>query len=113
MPKRKPDSQPGLFDDRGPATIGFRLDPDDGRALTKRAETLKASVHELARHYVILALHEKGDRSDIQAAILALHKEMLEMRKDMAVSTESLLTSAGKVEDDAAREWVRENLKIE
>lgn len=74
---------------------------------------LKISVHELARHYVQLALHEKEDRSDIQSGILAMHKEMREMRKDIAVATEGLLTSGGKVEDDAAREWVRENLKIE
>jgi len=95
-----------------PATIGFRLDVEHGRVLAERAKTLGVSVHELARHYVLLMLHENDERSEVRDAIRALHQEIVEIRKDVVVSTEALLTSAGKVGASASRDWVRENLKI-
>jgi hypothetical protein len=109
----KSDDHPGLFDVRCPTTIGFRLDDEHGKQLVKRAESLGVSVHELARHYVLLVLHEKDERTGIQKGMMALHQEMTELRKDVVVSTEALLTSAGKVSNANAKGWVRENFKIE
>lgn len=96
-----------------PATIGFRVDADSGKALAERSKALGVSVHELARHYVMLVLHEAEDRENAANAILAMRQELLELRKDIAVSTEALLTSAGNVSAPAARDWTRKNLKVQ
>ena len=93
-----------------PPTIGFRIEPEHGTTLVERAETLGVSVHELARHYVILALSGREEKVELANAISALQLELVEIRKDVAVSTEALLTSAGKVSSPDASTWVNENL---
>ena len=93
-----------------PPTIGFRLDDEHKMVLFQRARLLKMSVHDLARHYVIQALHEGDERQQIISAVVALRDEIREARKDVAVSTQELLISAGKGTLSQAREWVKENL---
>ena len=96
-----------------PATVGFRLDSECDKVLFDRSKTLGVSVHELARHYVLLMLHDSDERAEVRNAILALHREIIEIRKDVAVSTEVLLTSAGELSPAESRDWTRENLKVE
>jgi hypothetical protein len=93
-----------------PATIGFRVETEHGKVLLERAGSLGVSVHELARHYVILALTTKDERAELTNAITELQKELVEIRKDVAVAAEALLTSAGKVSPTDASNWVNENL---
>jgi hypothetical protein len=94
-----------------PATVGFRLEPELGAVLLGRANTLGVSVHELARHYVMLVLHETQDRKELREAVLALHRELTELRTDLSVSTEALLASAGKASAAHAKDWVKQNLR--
>jgi aryl-alcohol dehydrogenase-like predicted oxidoreductase len=95
---------------RCPATIGFRLSEEDGEVLAARAKTLGVSVHDLARFYTITAVRDREERVDLRGALEKLHQEMTELRKDVVISTEVLLSSAGKVEAEEARAWVDKTL---
>lgn len=97
--------------DLAPATIGFRLEIEARAELASRAKALGVSSHDLARHYVLQMLHDTDERREVRNAILALRQEMIELRKDVSVSTEALLTSAGKIAPGEARSWTRQNLK--
>lgn len=94
-----------------PATVGFRLEPEFGAVLFGRASTLGVSVHELARHYVMLVLQETQERSELRDAVTTLHRELTELRTDFSVATEALLTSAGKTSAANSKEWVKQNLR--
>jgi len=93
-----------------PSTIGFRLDDDHIAVLVERANALKISVHELARQYVIQMLHENDERQQFLAALMAVRDEILETRKDIAVSTQELMVSGGRATVTQAGGWVKENL---
>ncbi len=95
---------------RCPATIGFRVGDKDGEVLLARSNTLGVSVHDLARHYTLSALRDREDRAELRDAILKLQKELIELRRDVTTATEALLSSAGKVEAEEAREWVEKTL---
>lgn len=94
-----------------PLTVGFRLDPEARAALSERAKVLGVSCHELARHYVLLMLCEQQDRAETRNAIVALNKEIVELRTDLSVATVTLLTSAGTFPQSKAREWAEQNLR--
>jgi hypothetical protein len=93
-----------------PTTIGFRLDTESVEVLASRAKLLRVSVHQLARYYVQLALAQENETLNVGEKIETLGEAFIEMRKDVAVATEALLTSAGKVSDQNAKTWVIKNL---
>lgn len=98
----------------GPVTVGFRL-PDEAsrRLLMEQAARLEVSEHSLARDYVMEMLYDRGEREALREAVSLLHREIGELRKDLVVVAEALLTSAGNVKEGDAREWVEENLRPE
>jgi hypothetical protein len=67
-----------------PATVGFRLDESARSILGRRAAALGISAHDLARHYVLEALHSDEERAALRDAIVRLHQEIVESRKDIA-----------------------------
>lgn len=89
--------------------IGFRLDALSRRVLVERAEQLGISPHELARHYVLELLGEAEERSALREAVTDLHLQLTQVRADLALSIQALLTSAGKVPAAEAAQWVEEN----
>src|ERR1700722_11849363 len=86
-----------------PATVGFRLDERCRRVLGERAARLGVSAHDLARHYLIECLEEAEERSAVRESIVQLRRELLETRKDIAISVEAILASAGSVSATDAR----------
>lgn len=92
-----------------PAVIGFRLDEESSAVLCHRAAALGVSPHDLARRYLIEVLHEPEERAALRAAVVALHQEITGTREDIALATEALLASAGKVTDQEAHAWVEEH----
>lgn len=108
MPRPSPLSRlsPELL---SPATISFRLDDPSSRVLAERATRLGVSPHELARHYVLEILQQAEERAALREAVVALHKEITGFREDIALATEALLASAGKVTDQEAHAWVEEH----
>jgi hypothetical protein len=93
-----------------PSTIGFRLDEEHKQVLFERAQSLKMSVHDLARHYVVQMLHETDERQRLIEAVVSLREEIIEARKDIAVSAQELLVSAGNASPAQSRSWVKANL---
>jgi len=91
-------------------TIGFRLENEKFAELSRRAKALGVSPHELARHYVLEILSEKEERGALREAVNALGEYLGEVRKDIALAAEALLTAAGTVEEKDAREWAKKNL---
>ena len=108
MPRQRlqPKAQPGVL---LPANIGFRLDPASLCVLAERAKQLGVSPHKLARRYLLEILHEPEERAALREAVVALHQQVTGTREDIALATEALLASAGKVSDAEARAWVAEH----
>ena len=96
-----------------PPTVGFRMEETDGAALATRAKSLGVSVHELARHYVVLAVNERDKRTELHDVLLAVRAEILDLKRNVVLSTQALLTSAGKVPAETALDWVKKNLSDE
>ncbi len=94
-----------------PATVGFRLDAESRRVLMGRAKQLKVSPHELARHYVILMLHEAEERAMLREDTLELRRALIQLREDVATTAEALLVAAGEVSEEQAHAWVEEHFK--
>jgi polyhydroxyalkanoate synthesis regulator phasin len=92
-------------------TVGFRLDEESREALDRRAKRLGVSTHELARDFVFEVLWEGQERAELRHAVSALHREVSELRKDIALALEALLVSTGKATEDEARVYVEENFK--
>lgn len=95
----------------GSTTVGFRLDDEAAELLAARANTLGVSIHELARHYVNLALETESLANETAQALVAIFEEIKEARKDIALSTRALLVSAGKAPEEQALAWVKENFQ--
>jgi len=93
-----------------PATIGFRLDPETTATLLSNAASLKISPHELARHYVVKALQDASASDGVEKSLQELAAHLVAMRRDLVISVETLLLSAGDLNEEEAREWVRRNL---
>ena len=105
-----PRAKKSISEGEVPAMIGFRLDPETAAALSTRASALKLSPHELARHYVVKALQDSGVSDDVQKSLEQFSADLFAMRRDLVISVETLLLSAGALSEEEAREWVRRNL---
>jgi hypothetical protein len=95
------------------ATVGFRMDDERYGELSERAKNLGVSPHELARQYVIEVLSEGEERTALREAVNALIEHVREARKDIGLSTEALLASAGTLDEKEARDWKQKNLFTE
>jgi hypothetical protein len=89
--------------------ISFRPDQEVYDLLEKRAAKLgMGSLHELACHYVTGIVRE--DKAEEPSAV-SMAQQLAELREDLWLSVEALLTSAGKVKESEARRWAEENLR--
>ena len=111
MKRRRLNSQESETEAPTPATIGFRLDEEYMRFMRQKAESLHTSVGELARSYVLdmLCLSEQLDR--LGYVITNLWEDSNKLRRDLALSVETLLVISGKVSRAEAEKWVDKNLK--
>ena len=112
MAKRpQPQGARKLTAELAPETIGFRLGIEDRKLLQSHALQAGVSAHVVARAYVEQVLRSGGDI----AALLALHDKFdafrAELLRAVAVSTATLLVSAGRSTAEAAQSWVEKNMK--
>ena len=114
---KRPDKEP--TEDKPSDNVGFRLDPELSKALAGEAAQRKMSRHILARDYVVDALKAKETLQDTLEALGKLREEVQVMRRevkflrqDLALATESLLHSAGRISPDDASQWAAENLNV-
>lgn len=105
-----PRTKKSIAEDSVPATIGFRLDPETAAALLSNASSLKISPHELARHYVVKALQDSEASDGVEKSLEQLAAHLIAMRRDLVISVETLLLTAGDLNEEEAHEWVRRNL---
>lgn len=105
MPKRKSaeDSEPR-------DTIMFRFTGPESVLLAERAAQLGKSQNLLARQYLVEALQDADDHESLLQAVNALSQEVHALRKDLALTTAALLSSAGKISPEQAKTWVKTNL---
>src|SRR5437868_6542635 len=108
---RKPKSSGS--DASASTLVGFKLDNDAFSVLETRANELGTSHHLLAREYVIRSLAQEEHRQAFMQNLEALLHELIQLRKDCALSTEALLVSAGQTTEQEARKWVSQNFRCE
>jgi len=96
-----------------PKTVGFRLDEDHRKLLGIRALKAGTSAHDLARLYVIEALHDRQEIPAMREVIVSLANEVHSLRKNLALATEALLSLAGKVSPTEAQTWAQKTFNLE
>ena len=104
MPKRTKDQS-----EQPASLVGFKLDAEAFAVLDARAKALGTSSHLLARQYVLLALTEDESRRELTQTLQALLAQLIELRKDCSLATQTLLVSAGKATVEQAEKWISEN----
>ena len=92
--------------------IGFRLDPDSREALLGRASQRGISIHDLARIYVLEALHAETERTILEEGFGNLRQQLRQQQMELGKIAYALLIGAGKLKEDQAREWVQKNISI-
>ena len=96
-------------------TIGFRLSPDQMEVLeaTVRRTCPGMSVHLYVKSIVLEQLGMEEAPKEESADI---HRELQELRREIALATEALLvSSSGGMEPitrEQAKEWVRKNFNL-
>jgi len=85
------------------------LDEESHRILTQRAASLKVSIHELARFYVLQLLHDREYHAKVGREIVALQQQFIQQRVDFKLAVEALLVSAGHADPKEAKAWVEVN----
>jgi hypothetical protein len=95
-------------------TIGFKLSGENLERLEKVASNAGMTVHEFARDALIAKLTAKDEEEralhKMSMRLLSIEAAVVEVRKDIAVSTEALLINGGVSTADAAR-WTDEKLR--
>jgi hypothetical protein len=94
-----------------PLMIGFRLDPASRSLLDQKAASQNMSAGELARSYVIEMLHMAEQIDRVGFIITNIWEDVDQLRADLAVSVQTLLVSAGKVDQADAEKWVDNNFR--
>jgi hypothetical protein len=94
-----------------PRVIGFRLSEDEAGELADRASEEGISPHQLAHDLVLASLHESERRAAELRDFQKLQHQVFELREELALVAEVLLSCAGKVETRDAGRWVDQNLK--
>ena len=89
---------------------GFRIEPEYRELLIQQAKALNVDFSELVRRIVIQHLREEDAKASHYQALCEFKRELLEIRRDIALTAEALLTGAGKLEAKEARHWAKRNL---
>lgn len=91
-------------------TVSYRLSASYLAKLEAIASRHNLSVHEQARILLLDALDNESDE-EIKTEIRRTREEIQDFRLSVAVAFEALLVKAGKVEKEAAKEWINEQFR--
>jgi len=91
--------------------ISFRLNGDVLEQIEDSAKRRAVSVNELARETLLAALSADEDSHRMALRVTAIEGELLELRRDLAVATQAILVTAGKVPPEEAEKFAREKLR--
>ena len=95
---------------RAKILVQFRLDPDLFEKLEQHARAANTKPAPFARDLVARALTTRAGEESIGTLLQTQNHALLELRRDVRLSVETLLIAGGKMESDEAQNWVRENL---
>jgi hypothetical protein len=91
--------------------IGFRLDNYHRGMLEElRTKSGLRSVDLEARSILIEALDNQIDVRELTEQIQSLENRLLELRRDISISVETLLMATGRLSAEQAKKWVAANL---
>ena len=91
--------------------ISFRLTANEVALLEAHAREFGLRSPSLAARKIIVEHLSDQAESPIVARLRELAGELAEARADLSVATEALLVYSGKLKEEAAHEWVMQNLK--
>jgi hypothetical protein len=89
---------------------GFRLEPEYRDLLIQKAKELNIDFSDLVRRIVIQHLQEEDAKASHYEALCGFKQELLEIRRDITLSTVALLCGAGTLELKEAQKWANRNL---
>lgn len=92
------------------STVGFRADQRQKEVIKQRADELGIDVSAFVKQCVETTLLDDSAQVNAFDAFLELKKAIHNLRIDIAISTEALLQTAGKLTAKQSEEWVSENL---
>lgn len=91
--------------------ISFRVTAHQKKLLEDRAREFGVRSPDLMARKIIIDHLDEEAESPFARRLTGIASELAEVRADLSVATEMLLVFAGKLQDEAAREWVTQNLK--
>lgn len=91
--------------------IAFRLSGDALEQAEEAAKLRAININELARETLIAALSSGNELHKMALRVTTIEGEISELRHDLAVATQAILVTAGKVSPDDADKFAREKLK--
>ena len=89
--------------------VSCRLEPKFNEALEGRAVELKMTKSDLVRNYVMAGLAEDSTKVTLHEELPAIREEIKQLRRDLSLLAEVLLSRAGRVEPAKARKWAQDN----
>lgn len=92
-----------------PKNVGFRLTASDFDRLTEAASARQMSAGNYARHLVLDALDDRSYER-LSAEILAVAKRVIHLKRGLAALALVTLTQPAKVDEQAARKWVHDEI---
>jgi len=90
--------------------IAFRLSGDALEQAEEAAKRRAVTVNELARDSLLTSLSSEGDLHKVVLRTTSIESEISELRRDLAVATQAILVTAGKVPRDKAEKFAREKM---
>jgi hypothetical protein len=102
MPRRNHDHQREY--------LSIRLDPPAMQAVMAGAVSAKQKVGSYARTLLLQALDQSRAMREVRSEIQDLRDEISRLRQSLVTAVVALLMVAGKMPQDKATAWARENL---
>ena len=102
--------KPSTGEKEAKKTIGVRFDDEIRNHLIQQAKEMNLDLSELVRRLVLTALREDEAKASHYEALCEFKNELLQIRRDIALSVEVLLSDAGKRDPEEALEWAKNNL---
>jgi chromosome condensin MukBEF complex kleisin-like MukF subunit len=90
--------------------IAFRLTSDALELAEEAAKRRSVTVNELARDAFLASLSSEGDIHKVALRVTNIESEVSELRRDLAVATQAILVTSGKVSPEEAEKFAREKL---
>lgn len=91
--------------------ISFRLNGDALEEAEEASKRRAITVNELARESLLASLSSDEEIHRVGLRVTSIESELSELRRDLAVATQAILITAGKVSPEDAEKFAREKLR--